>query len=313
MEHINGKMKALLAGLAALVAVSGVAWSKPLAANLYVGTLKDVTGFDGRALPDGSYIEFRTMYKAGNVWMTYTPKSALVETRNPLKTTSKVGYGVIESARGRGLFAACVSGLETTNQYVARLFSGPTPEESVAYCDSTPFIYTADDTRSVSNVSFGIWKALDGSTLDDTDGDGLVDLAETTQADTDPGDWDTDGDGFSDGFEWSHGMNPREEYQLPIRLAVTPVDEQLLDEGESQVFLYDVAWSSISGLTYNLEYTDDMLLGDEDWVSITNVLATDTNMAVPVDDWFVDGPRGFFRVWTVLPETNPQTGAESGE
>ena len=92
MERIE--MKALLAGLAALVAVASVAWSEPqppLAANLYVGTLKDVTGFDGRALPDGSHIEFRTMFKAGNTWMTYAPESAWVKTRNPLKTTSKVG------------------------------------------------------------------------------------------------------------------------------------------------------------------------------------------------------------------------------
>lgn len=313
MERINGKTKALLAGLAALFAVSGVAWSKPLAANLYVGTLKDVTGFDGRPLPDGSYIEFRTMFKAGNTWMTYTPESTWLEIRNPLKTTSKVGYGVIESARGRGLFAACVSGLETTNQYVARLFSGPTPEESVAYCDSTPFIYTADDTRSVTNVSFGIWKALDGSTLEDTDGDGLVDLAETELALTDPDDWDTDGDGFSDGFEWSHGMDPMAQYYLDIRLATTPVygEEELLDAEESQVYLYDVAWPSISGLTYYLEFVDDMKAPEEAWVGITNVTATGTNTAVPVDEQHFDNPRGFFRVWTVLPEVAPE--ADDGQ
>ena len=309
MERIE--MKALLAGLAALVAVASVAWSEPqppLAANLYVGTLKDVTGFDGRALPDGSHIEFRTMFKAGNTWMTYAPESAWVKTRNPLKTTSKVGCGVIESARGRGLFAACVSGLETTNQYVARLFSGPTPEESVAYCDSTPFIYTADNTRSVTNVSFGIWKALDGSTLVDTDGDGLVDLAEQTLSDTDPDDWDTDGDGFSDGFEHSHYMDPKEAYYLAVQLSTTPADEELLDADEPPVYFYDVTWASISGLTYNLEYVDDITAPDEDWVGITNVTATGTNMAVPVDEMHLDSPRGFFRVWTVLPEVVPDNG-----
>lgn len=308
MERIE--MKALLVGLAALVAVASVAWSEPqppLAANLYVGTLKDVAGFDGRALPDGSFIEFRTMFKAGNTWMTYAPESAWVKTRNPLKTTSKVGCGVIESARGRGLFAACVSGLETTNQYVARLFSGPTPEESVAYCDSTPFIYTADNTRSVTNVSFGIWKALDGSTLVDTDGDGLVDLAEQMLT-TDPDDWDTDGDGFSDGFEHSHYMDPKEQYYLAVQLATTPADEELLDADEPPVYFYDVTWASISGLTYNLEYVDDITAPDEDWVGITNVTATGTNMAVPVDEMHLDSPRGFFRVWTVLPEVVPDNG-----
>ena len=312
MERINGKTRALLAGLATLIACAGMAWSAPLAANLYVGTLKDVNGFDGRPLPDGSYIEYRTMYKAivgpRTNLVAYSPESSFLETRNPLKSTAKVGNGVIASARGRGLFASCVSGLETTESYVVRLFSGPTPEESVAYCDSRPFTYTADDTRSVTNVTFGIWKAMDGSALEDTDGDGLVDLAEQTMSATDPDDWDTDGDGFSDGFEYSHYMDPKEQYYLAVQLATTPADEELLDADEPPVYFYDVTWASISGLTYNLEYVDDITAPDEDWVGITNVTATGTNMAVPVDELHLDSPRGFFRVWTVLPEVVPDNG-----
>jgi hypothetical protein len=276
--------------------------------TLYVGTLNDVNGFDGRPLPDGSHIEFRRMYKAGNTWMAYTPQSPWVETRNPLKATSKAGAGVIQSARGRGLFAACVSGLEQNTQYVARVFSGPTPEESVAYCDSRPFTYTADNTRAVTNVTFGVvWKAMDGSVLEDTDGDGLVDLAEQTLT-TDPDDWDTDGDGFSDGFEHSHYMNPKEAYYLAVQLSTTPADEELLDADEPPVYFYDVTWASISGLTYNLEFVNDMMAPDEDWVGITNVTATGTNTAVPVDEMHLESPRGFFRVWTVLPETAPDNG-----
>lgn len=312
MERINGKTRALLAGLAALAACASMAWSAPLAANLYVGTLNDVNGFDGRPLPDGSHIEYRTMYKAISGPRTnlvaYAPESSWLETRNPLKSTAKVGNGVIASVRGRGLFASCVSGLETTESYVVRLFSGPTPEESVAYCDSRPFTYTADDTRSVTNVTFGIWKAMDGSELVDTDGDGLVDLAEQTMSVTDPEDWDTDGDGFSDGFEYSHYMDPVEPYYLAVQLAATPADEELLDADEPPVYFYDVTWASISGLTYNLEFVDDITAPDEDWVGITNVTATGTNMAVPVDEMHLDSPRGFFRVWTVLPEVVPDNG-----
>ena len=260
MKRINGKTKALWAGLAALVAGASMAWGAPLAANLYVGTLNDVNGFDGRPLPDGSYIEYRTMYKAivglRTNLVAYSPEASLLETRNPLKSTAKVGNGVIASARGRGLFASCVSGLDTTESYVVRLFSGPTPEESVAYCDSRPFVYTADDTRSVTNVTFGVWKAMDGSALEDTDGDGLVDLAEQTMSATDPDDWDTDGDGFSDGFEHSHYMDPKEPYYLAVQLAATPADEELLDADEPPMYFYDVTWASISGLTYNLEYVD---------------------------------------------------------
>ena len=304
----------IMAAMAAVFAGRVMAEERPpLAANLYVGTLSDVTGFDGLPLPDGSHIEFRPMYKAGTglaSWMVYFPKSSWVETRNPLKATSKVGAGVIQAARGRGLFAACVSGLATTNPYVARLFSGPTPEESVAYCDSQPFSYTGDATRSVTNVTFGAWKAMDGSTLEDTDGDGLVDLAETTLSDTDPDDWDTDGDGFSDGFEHVHGMDPKAPYFLDIRLASTPAypDEELMDSDEAQVYFYDVAWPSISGLTYNLEFVEDVQAPDEDWIGITNVTATGTNTAVPVDEQHFTSPRGFFRVWTILPEDAPDSG-----
>lgn len=305
---MNHGIKKTLMALAALAAVAPLAWG--FANNLYVGAVGDqVIGFDGLPIPDGSRIEFRKMYKAGSVWTAYAPEADLVDTRNPLLAESAVGAGVIPSARGRGKFAACVCGLDTTNAYVVRLFSGPTPGESVAYCDSRPFTYADDDTRTVTNVTFGVWKALDGSPLEDTDGDGLVDVAETTLSATDPDNWDTDGDGFSDGFEHTHGMDPRAPYFLDIRLAATPVPEDLLADDEGPVYLYDVAWPSISGLTYNLEYVTDMLAEDEDWVGITNVTAIDTNTVVPVDDWHLDHPRGFFRVWTVLP-TN---GAPAGE
>ncbi|MBR4252584.1 MAG: hypothetical protein IKQ15_09875 [Kiritimatiellae bacterium] len=305
---MNHGIKKTLMALAALAAVAPLAWG--FANNLYVGAVGDqVIGFDGLPIPDGSRIEFRKMYKAGPVWTAYAPEADLVDTRNPLLAESAVGAGVIPSARGRGKFAACVCGLDTNNAYVVRLFSGPTPGESVAYCDSRPFTYADDDTRTVTNVTFGVWKALDGSPLEDTDGDGLVDVAETTLSATDPDNWDTDGDGFSDGFEHTHGMDPRAPYFLDIRLAATPVPEDLLADDEGPVYLYDVAWPSISGLTYNLEYVADMLAEDEDWVGITNVTAIDTNTVVPVDDWHLDHPRGFFRVWTVLP-TN---GAPAGE
>lgn len=318
MERINGKTRALLAGLAALAACASMAWSAPLAANLYVGTLKDLNGFDGRPVPDGSYIEFRKMYKAGMDWITYSPESPrLLETRNPLKATSKVGCGVIPSARGRGLFAACVPGLEKGTQYVVRVFSGPTPEESVAYCDSRPFTYTAEDTRSVTNVTFGIWTAMDGSLLEDTDGDGLVDLAEETVSGTKPDVWDTDGDGFSDGFEYSHYMSPTNRYMVEIQLAVTPVRETLQGEGEGAMSLYDVTWESYPGVMYRLEYQPSMVPAepDESWTAITNVKALGTNIGLHLEDLLfkdqnlADSPSGFFRVQPV-PEPNGQATGE---
>lgn len=309
--------KMLGVALAALVAGASMARAEELPQGenmrlLYVGTLKDVQGVDGRPPAEGSYIEFRTMYKAGSGpagWITYAPESMWIESRNPLKATSKVGCGVIPSARGRGLFAACVSGLGKNTQYVARVFSGPTPEESVAYCDSRPFVYTGDNTRAVTNVTFnGVWKAMDGSALEDTDGDGLFDLVEEKISDTDPGNWDMDGDGFSDGFEHTHYMDPKEKYYLAIRLATTPVDEELLDADELPMSYYDVTWASISGLTYNLEYVDDITAEDGYWVGVTNVTATGTNMTVPVDELHFYNPRGFFRVWTVLPEPTQDNG-----
>jgi len=43
---------------------------------------------------------------------------------------------------------------------------------------------------------------------EDTDEDGLPDRMERTQYGTDPLDWDTDGDGMSDGYEVENGLNP---------------------------------------------------------------------------------------------------------
>ena len=46
-------------------------------------------------------------------------------------------------------------------------------------------------------------------TMQDGDSDGLTDAYELLVSHTDPQDWDTDGDGLSDGWEVQNGMNPR--------------------------------------------------------------------------------------------------------
>lgn len=302
--------------LAALAAGTTLSWAaNPLEANMYVGTLNDVIGFDGCPLEDGAYIEFRAVNNTASQgrtnWTVFRPdEKELLATYNPLKTTSKVGDGVIPAARGRGLFAACVPGMVSTNRYYVRLFDGPSPGESVAYCDSFMFLFSGDAVRAVTNVQFrGIWKSVvDGSELADSDEDGLVDLAEEkfgTKSDN----WDSDGDSFSDGFEHTHGMDPLVSYALAIQLNATPVDESLLDADEPPIYLYDVTWASVSGLTYTLEYIGDMLAPEEEWTGITNVTATGTETAVPVDEWYLDNPSGFFRVWTVIPKD----GAPAGE
>ena len=312
MKRVFSIMAAMTALFAGMVLADE---RPPLAANMYVGTLTDVTGFDGLPLPDGSHIEFRPMYKAGTglaSWMVYAPESSWLETRNPLKATSKVGAGVIESARGHGLFAACVSGLATTNPYVARLFSGPTPEESVAYCDSRPFSYTGDATRSVTNVTFGVWKAMDGSNLDtatDTDGDGLADSVEDLLTFTEPDNPDTDGDGFSDGFEYAHNMDPLEPYQLAIGLEiVSPNDESWQDAGVEPEPLYSLTWAALSGRTYQVEYQPTMSPVDagNSWkpISRTNISVTTDKLMYHLEeiedaDVFEEisiGSSGFFRV-----------------
>lgn len=283
----------------------------PIDKTLYVGAAAEtVVGIDGLPLPDGSYIEFRAMYKPSATLLpiTYSPESSLVDSRNRLLATSFVGAGVTRPARGRGRFAACVGGMDTTNSYVVRLFHGSTPGESLAYCDSRPFTYDADETRTVTNVQFTVWKALDGSPLEDTDGDGLVDIAEEKITGTEPDDWDSDGDGFSDGFEHTHGMDPLQTYELAIRLTATPVDESLLDADAPPMHLYDVTWASVSGLTYNLEYLDDMLAPEENWTYIATVTASNAHTAVPIDDWHLTNSAGFFRVWTVLPRDGVPAG-----
>jgi uncharacterized protein YkwD len=47
-----------------------------------------------------------------------------------------------------------------------------------------------------------------GNAMVDTDGDGLLDSAETTTIGTDPNVFDTDGGGVGDGDEWVNGKNP---------------------------------------------------------------------------------------------------------
>jgi hypothetical protein len=325
MKRINGTTRALLAGLAALAACASMAWSEPLTANLYVGTLKDVNGYDGRPLPDGSYIECRTMYKfvlgTRTNPVAYAPEAPSLETLNPLKATARVGNGVIASARGRGLFATCVSGLETTESYVIRLFSGPSPDESVAYCDSRPFTYTADDTRSVTNVTFGVWKAMDGSVLDatDTDGDGLSDFVERTQSATDPDAWDSDGDGFSDGFEFMHDMDPLDG-RLVVDFEIVSDSEAWHEAGLEPEPLYSLTWAALSNRTYHVEYQPAMSQEDA-WTFIgeTNVPVTTEKLIYHLEDIedfrmferIKANSSGFFRVRRM--EYSPDTDEDTSE
>lgn len=311
--------------LAALVAGAQVAMGEvppPIARNLYVGAASDtVLGFDGLPVPDGAYIEFRAMYKAGSVWKAYSPQSDQI-VRNPLLTTSSVGSGVIRSARGRGRFAACVCGLATTNAYVVRLFDGPSPEESVAYCDSRPFTYDADATRSITNVLFTTWKALNGSELADTDGDGLVDIVETSLAATDPDDWDTDGDGFSDGFEYTHDMNPLDSYQLAIQLEIESPDvEACLAAGLEPEPLYALSWAALSGKTYQVEFQPTMMpeKSEDEWKVIAEETIPETtnrfmyNLEDIEDDGIFEWIRShsaFFRVRKMGSPSDSETVAD---
>lgn len=293
------------------VVLMGVPVVLAFANNLYVGPSERITALDSRVMGVGALLEVRAAYKAPGAPNTIQyPPGDLCDTRNPLKSSATVGYGVIGSSKP-GNFSVNVQQLEVDKPYFVRVFNTTDVGSSVAFRDSIPFSYAINESQTATNLAFLPWRAIsDGTYMPDNDGDGLLDYAEENIVGTFADNPDSDYDGFLDGFEHQNYMDPLDPYSLDISLQATDVADVNAAGRTENAMLYDVSWRSISGLTYRLEYLDHLPLEQEEapWVEITNVTATNASLSIPVDELIVvspSNPIGFFRVWTQTPEQTP--------
>ncbi len=167
-------------------------------------------------------------------------------TNNPVLHHARVGEGIDPEAGTTGMFAGEFAIDRTVaNTLFARIFNRPTLAESSFYTDSQ--IYVSSTTVF---GEFRIFASQTSTELDpgDDDSDGLSNSMEKSLG-TSSSDSDSDDDGVSDYMEVLAGTNPLddESFLQMVDLA-RGADANLL-----------VSWSSVSGKTYQVEYTTNSL------------------------------------------------------
>lgn len=298
--HWQGRIGCMAAGLVILTAAA--AWGQlPTLAVGNSAPIQDAIGrpFKGVAgRPDiSARVEIRQI--ASGAIVPANQEQGLIDVNNPLMTNACIGQGVIEADSGMFSISFMESELNHLHTYYVRVFDWTTPAESLYYIDSVPFAGMASGTI---NPEFGVLKLVSTGEEDvDTDGDGIPDAMEIDMG-LDPNTADTDGDGYSDYFEvlYPDYLDPNDEGDPRLVLYIHP---PVLMESDP----YTVSWETIPvpGMEYILEYTDALPYEDLFTATVTNVIATDTNLVVPVDEWIQldDIFKGFFRV--TIPYSMP--------
>ncbi len=217
------------------------------------------------------------------------------DTANPLFLVTHMGNEII-SGSDTGMFSYTLPGrLGVGVEYFARAYDAQLPSEAYYYVNSLSFQDVPPDeyeTTPTLNVEFQTLYLVNQGDDTDTDGDLLPDWMELDITSTDPTAWDTDEDGYFDGFEVIHdgylenGVVNLNEIQLYL---------PDFSEPPSETNEYYVRWWSIPGVGYRLEYRDTMMNG-QSFSNIWAGTASETNLEVSVE-WVQTnaGVKGFFR------------------
>ena len=287
------------------VGVSHAGIQKPL----YLGNQAPVKDVLGRPLPgswgaDSSVCSLVEIRRAGTNSSTVVVKpnettGAANETLNPLWLSSRMGQNVL--GENPGMFCETLPDrLPTisggTVWYFARVYDASTVAGANYYADSELFSAPATidvNVQSAVNVVFGPMAAIRSNGELDSDRDGIPDVLES-ELGTDSWLLDSDGDGFDDGFEVVHNMDPMQTYTFDVMMAHKSTLPSLPSDSPPA---HQVKWPSVPGVSYRVEQKDTMM-NEESFGEYWRGTATGSNMAVDVD---VTVTQGFFRVWAVPP------------
>lgn len=233
---------------------------------------------------------------------------------NPLLTIGHVGDNTI--GRDTGLFTIAITDPAARpalhQAYFARVYDAPDPLDAVLYADSEPFtLATYSSIQTTTRLYFDSARTVDPGedAYIDSNGDGYTDRQEAYLRSH-----DSDGDGWSDWFEITHGMDATTKYA--INIAIDPIEEpDLASAGVASInALSDkeleeipwkltgtgISWTAVSGVTYVVDFAPT--LSDPDaWASILTNLADSTDGFVDVSEYVHStiSPVGFFRVKAV--------------
>lgn len=248
---------------------------------------------------------------------------------NPILLTGHLGDNTI--GRDTGLFTLAIQDPDKMPSlgvaYFARVFDAPDAADAVLYSDSEPF--TLASYSSIDTCTYLVFPGSrsvdpDEDAYVDSDGDGWTDREEASLRSH-----DSDGDGWSDWFEITHGMDVSTPFSLG-EIALEDIEEpdlaaagvhsiESLSDDELASIPWTItgkgiSWISISGMTYVIDFSTNLLAPDSGFKGVFTNRAESTNAFVDVSEYFTDAltPLGFFRVKAVpQPSEGPvRTGNE---
>jgi hypothetical protein len=268
---------------------------------LAIGNTNPVTDVVGRLMP-GTWLNpynQAVRVEVREVGIGIAPPDPVTgegnDTANPLFLVTHMGYGVIPNDEESGIFSYTLTNrIPEGVEYYARIYDAPAPGASHYYANSVPFQEVPPEERNTTTTIEITFQQLSpwDPTLDvsDLDGDLLPAWMEDEYS-TDPNLWDSDEDGYYDGFEVLHsGYLENWVYDINEIVLHTPVFTG--DPPETNE--YYVSWWAIPGVAYRLEYRDAMTDGLA-FTNIWDITPEVTNAEISVD-WVTNtGVKGFFR------------------
>jgi len=238
---------------------------------------------------DGAPYELVMVLWASNNW-AYPPADVIgnPDPRNPLMESGLAHIG--DNVTQQGRFSWTYDEVTNLNprpksgRIFMRVFNGPDLGSSSFYGDSEILVVPTNG-GVVAGTVYMTSTPLD---TDDDDGDGLNNSWEDSEG-TSRDDQDTDDDGLDDNQEHltgTDGTDPDSYFQV---VWIRPSGSDAI-----------VAWPSVAGKKYRLQYTEDELSVEAP--QYMNVTAEDIEASGAVTEYVVpDGMtlRGFYRVWLV--------------
>lgn len=275
-----------------LVALAVPAKAQVMEGPLEVAVMQPIKNERGQLLQgkDGAPYEIFMILWASNNWI-YPPADLIgnPDPRNPLMQSGLGHVGDMSVGTGRlSWIFNQVTNIPPdpyrSGRLFIRVFNGPDLGSSSFYGDSE--ILSIPEKGGV--LTYYVSMTSTPLDTDDDDGDGLNNSWEDSEG-TSRDDQDTDDDGLDDNQEHltgTDGTDPDSYFQV---VWIRPSGSDAI-----------VAWPSVAGKKYRLQYTEDELSVEAP--QYTNVTAEDIEASGAVTEYVVpDGMtlRGFYRVWLV--------------
>lgn len=255
-------------------------------APVYVGSVRSIIDAQGHALPgtDPSAPAFGWDAVKGDLVQVLQANNGVFPPRadgtphgsNALLYVTRIGRGVIPQDGTRGQFAASVVP-RPSGTLVVRVFDGPSLAQATHYADSQAFVVNGNAMfmADITQVSQGF--------AADSDGDGLNDCWEDYLG-SDSDEWDSDEDGVGDEAEYRAGTDLDDDDSYLGLSSLQPV------AGGP----WKVAWDSVVGMSYQVEYADNLRGGT--FVPVSDVVTATGAVCQVHVTLTVPGPNGTFRV-----------------